>query len=219
VRTARGATAREFGRDPLAARAGRIETRRDPNGNDAAGESLWATRAAQFLVVKTEKANPSYVSNLLIMSTRFDTHEVVNQPPPLSGYDVFGGDAALSEALAREGAGWAVDELHALGRQAGSEVAQELGRRANENPPVLVTHDRYGNRVDRVRYHPAYHELMTAAVGHGLHGAPWADPRAGAHVARAAKIIVWYQVDGGHICPISMTYSVVPALRHAPGVA
>jgi putative acyl-CoA dehydrogenase len=153
------------------------------------------------------------------MSTRFDTHEVVNQPPPLSGYDVFGSDAALSEAVAREGAGWAVDELRALGMQAGSEVAQEQGRRANENPPVLLTHDRYGNRVDRVRYHPAYHELMAAAVGHGLHAAPWADPRAGAHVARAAKVIVWYQVDGGHICPISMTYSVVPALRHAPGVA
>jgi alkylation response protein AidB-like acyl-CoA dehydrogenase len=84
---------------------------------------------------------------------------------------------------------------------------------------VLVTHDRYGNRVDRVRYHPAYHELMTTAVGNGLHAAPWADARAGAHVARAAKIIVWYQVDGGHICPISMTYSVVPALRHAPGLA
>ncbi|HEY5013001.1 MAG TPA: isovaleryl-CoA dehydrogenase [Acidimicrobiia bacterium] len=153
------------------------------------------------------------------MTTRFETHEVVNQPPPLSGYDGFGADAALVEAVGREGAGWAVEELHELGRQAGSFRALELGRQANENPPVLRTHDRYGNRVDVVSYHPAYHELMTVAVGNGLHAAPWAEARAGAHVARAAKVITWYQVDGGHICPISMTYSVVPALRHAPDLA
>jgi len=153
------------------------------------------------------------------MTTRFETHEVVNQPPPLAGYDVFGADAALAEAVAREGAPWAGDELHALGARAGSFEAQELGRRANENPPVLVAYDRYGNRVDRVRYHPAYHELMTTAIANGLHAAPWADARPGAHVARAAKVIVWYQVDGGHVCPISMTYSVVPALRHAPDLA
>jgi putative acyl-CoA dehydrogenase len=153
------------------------------------------------------------------MANRFDTHQVVNQPPPLTGYDTFGADAALVEAVERNGASWATDELRDLGRRAGGTEAQELGRRANENPPVLVTHDRYGNRVDRVRYHPAYHELMTAAIGNGLHAAPWADGRPGAHVARAAKIIVWYQVDGGHICPISMTYSVVPSLRHVPAIA
>ncbi len=153
------------------------------------------------------------------MASPLDTHEVFNQPPPLTGYDVFGADAALSDAVGRAGAAWAADELHELGRRAGSFDAQELGRRANENPPVLVTHDRYGNRVDRVRYYPAYHELMTTAIEHGLHAAPWADARAGAHVARAAKIIIWYQVDGGHVCPISMTYSVVPALRHAPALA
>jgi putative acyl-CoA dehydrogenase len=153
------------------------------------------------------------------MATRFETHEVVNQPPPLTGYNVFGADVALDEALEREHAAWAGTELLELGNRAGSFDAQELGRRANENPPVLLTHDRYGYRVDNVRYHPAYHELMTVAVANGLHAAPWADERDGAHVARAAKIIVWYQVDGGHICPISMTYSVVPALRHAPGIA
>jgi putative acyl-CoA dehydrogenase len=153
------------------------------------------------------------------MVSRFDTHEVFNQPPPLAGYNVFVDDAALAEALEREGGSWARDELHDLGTRAGSMDAQELGRQANQNPPVLHTHDRYGNRIDEVHYHPAYHELMRVAVGHGLNAAPWADDRAGAHVARAAKIIVWYQVDGGHICPISMTYSVVPALRHAPDIA
>jgi putative acyl-CoA dehydrogenase len=141
------------------------------------------------------------------------THEVLNQPPPLTGYDVFGADAALVEAVDREGAGWAVDELRQLGRRAGSPEAQELGRVANVYSPVLRTHDRYGNRIDVVDYHPAYHELMHTAIEHGLHAAPWSDGRAGAHVARAAKVITWYQVDGGHVCPISMTYSVVPALR------
>jgi putative acyl-CoA dehydrogenase len=153
------------------------------------------------------------------MANRFDTHEVVNQAPPLTGYDVFGADAALAGALERNGAAWATDELHDLGRRAGCFESQELGRRANENPPVLVTHDRYGHRVDRVRYHPAYHDLMTAAIGNGLHAAPWAEARPGAHVARAAKVIVWYQVDGGHVCPISMTYSVIPSLRHVPEIA
>ncbi len=146
------------------------------------------------------------------------THEVLNQPPPLEGYDVFSADAALGEAVEREGAGWARPDLERLGARAGSAPAQELGRLANVNAPVLHTHDRYGNRIDVVEYHRAYHELMSTAVREGLHAGPWADPRPGAHVARAAKIIVWYQVDAGHICPVSMTYSVVPALRHQPDV-
>jgi putative acyl-CoA dehydrogenase len=153
------------------------------------------------------------------MATAFDTHEVTNQPPPLAGHDVFGSDRALVEAARREGAGWATAELHQLGALAGLPESQEWGRQANANPPTLRTHDRYGHRLDVVDYHPAYHELMSVSVGHGLHAAPWADERDGAHVARAAKVITWYQVDGGHICPISMTYSVVPALRHQPSLA
>jgi putative acyl-CoA dehydrogenase len=147
------------------------------------------------------------------------THDVVNQVPPLAGYDVFGADSALVEALDREGARWAVDELHELGRLAGTDATLELGRVAEANRPVLQTHDRYGNRIDVVEYHPAYHQLMTTAIAHGLHAAPWTDGRPGAHVARAAKVITWYQVDGGHICPISMTYSVIPALRHNASLA
>ena len=150
---------------------------------------------------------------------RSDTHVVVNQAPPLEGYDVFSADPALCEGLVREGAGWARPELERLGVLAGSAPSQELGRQANENPPVLHTHDRYGHRIDVVEYHPAYHQLMTTALAHGLHSGPWAEPRPGAHVARAAKVIVWYQVDAGHICPVSMTYAVVPALRHQPEVA
>jgi putative acyl-CoA dehydrogenase len=147
------------------------------------------------------------------------THEVLNQPPPLEGYDVFAADAALVEATEREGAGWAVEDLSALGRLAGSPEAIVWGFEANRHTPELRTHDRFGNRVDEVAYHPAYHELMQVSVGHGLAGAPWAVDRPGAHVARAAGFITWQQVDPGHLCPVSMTYSVVPALRHQPDLA
>ena len=153
------------------------------------------------------------------MVGQFDTHDVFNQAPPLEGYDVFAADRALGEAVDREGAAWARPELGALGLLAGSAGAQELGRLANEHGPALHTHDRYGHRIDVVEYHPAYHDLMRTSLAHGLHAGPWSDPRAGAHVARAAKVIVWYQVDAGHICPVSMTYAVVPALRHQPEVA
>ncbi|MDG4797906.1 isovaleryl-CoA dehydrogenase [Micromonospora sp. WMMD1082] len=145
------------------------------------------------------------------------THEVFNQVPPLAGHDV-ADDPALLDGLVREGAGWATSDLHALGRLAGTEQAAEHGRLANEHPPVLRTHDRYGHRVDEVEFHPSWHELMRTAVEHGLHAAPWADERAGAHVARAAKFYTW-RPDAGHGCPISMTYAAVPALRHAPELA
>jgi putative acyl-CoA dehydrogenase len=140
------------------------------------------------------------------------THEVLNQAPPLTGYDV-ADDPVVLDGLRREGAGWAEAELHELGRRAGSEQAQEWGRLANEHPPVLRTHDRFGHRIDEVEFHPAWHELMGVAVGSGLHAAPWADPRPGSHVARAAKFYVWGSTDEGHTCPITMTYAVVPALR------
>jgi putative acyl-CoA dehydrogenase len=146
------------------------------------------------------------------------THIVTNQVPPLVDHDV-ADDPALIEGVRREGAGWAEGELHELGRLAGTARAQEWGRLADENEPVLRTHDRYGNRIDEVEYHPAYHELMTVAVEYGLHAAPWRDPRPGAHVARAARFHTWSQVESGHGCPISMTYAVVPALRHNSSLA
>ncbi|GDY32241.1 acyl-CoA dehydrogenase family protein [Gandjariella thermophila] len=141
------------------------------------------------------------------------THEVTNQVPPLVGHDV-SDDPALLAALAAHGADRAVPEVRELGLLAGTEQAQEWGRVANANPPVLHTHDRYGHRVDEVEFHPYWHELMRVAVAHGLHAAPWRDDRPGAHLARAAKFLVWSQVEAGHGCPISMTYAAVPALRH-----
>ncbi len=148
------------------------------------------------------------------------THDVENQPPPLADYDVYGCDVALVDAVERVAGASVHDDLHALGQRAGSSEAQRWGELANANPPVLHTHDRYGNRIDRVEYHPAYHELMRVAIANGLHAAPWGpDAGPGAHAARAAKMIVWSQVDAGHTCPISMTYSVLPALRHQPELA
>jgi putative acyl-CoA dehydrogenase len=146
------------------------------------------------------------------------THEVTNQVPPLVGRDI-ASHPALSEGLRREGAAWAEAEVRELAELAGGPVAQEWGRLANEHPPVLRTHDRYGNRVDEVDYLPQYHELMRTAVEHGLHAAPWAEDRVGAHVARAAKVMAWGVADAGHLCPISMTYAVVPALRTTPELA
>ena len=147
------------------------------------------------------------------------THEVVNQPPPLVDYNVFEADTVLGEAVRREGADWNLERITAVGEYAGSAAAQELGRLANENPPKLRTHDRYGNRVDVPEFHPAWHELMTKAVGYELHSSPWQDPRPGAHVARGAAFMCMSQAEAGIGCPISMTYSVIPALRTQPELA
>jgi putative acyl-CoA dehydrogenase len=146
------------------------------------------------------------------------THEVFNQAPPLVDYDI-AEDAALLEALTREGAGWATGDLHRLGKLGGTEQAQRWADEANRYEPRLVTHDRYGRRVDEVEFHPSWHRLLEVAVGAGLAAAPWSDDRPGAHVARAAGLYTWSQVEAGHSCPISMTYAVVPALRAAPELA
>ncbi|BDE07312.1 DNA alkylation response protein [Vulcanimicrobium alpinum] len=147
------------------------------------------------------------------------THEVTNQPPPLAEYNAAASDAALLEGLEREAAGWDGDGLLALGARAGSAEAIGWGFDANRHAPELRTHDRYGHRIDEVAFHPAWHRLMETAVAHGLHGAPWREPRAGAHAARMARFYVWSQVESGHGCPISMTYAAVPVLRRRPDLA
>jgi len=146
------------------------------------------------------------------------SHEVTNQPPPLVGHDA-ADDPVLLAGLEREGAGWVADEVHRLGRLAGSAEAQQWADQANRVEPVLHTHDRYGHRIDEVEFHPAYHRLMEVAVGAGLAAAPWADVRTGVHVARAAGFMVWSGLEAAHGCPVSMTYSVVPALRNQPDLA
>ncbi|HEX6196801.1 MAG TPA: acyl-CoA dehydrogenase family protein [Jiangellaceae bacterium] len=147
------------------------------------------------------------------------THSVTNQAPPLVGYDVFSADAALGEAVTRHGGVTAVPELSALGKFAGTEQVREWAEAADTHPPQLRTHDRYGNRIDEVAFHPAWHELMSVAVEHGLHAAPWRSADPAAHVTRAAAFVVWSQVEFAHMCPISMTYAAVPALRVDPEIA
>lgn len=146
------------------------------------------------------------------------THEVLNQPPPLVDYNLFDTDLALRDGLCREGGGWAEERARALGAVAGSE-ALAWGTLANAYLPVLRTHDRFGNRIDEVEFHPAWHHLMGLAVRHGIHALPWREPKPGSHVARAALFFIQSQVEAGHGCPISMTYAAIPALRHQPDVA
>ncbi len=143
-----------------------------------------------------------------------DTHVVTNQVPALEDHNP-ATSPVLTEAIVREGGEWGLEEIATLGALSGTAQAQRWGELADRNRPVLHTHDRTGHRVDEVEFDPAYHELMRTAITHGLHAAPWADDRPGAHVVRAAKTSVWTP-EPGHICPISMTYAVVPALRHNP---
>ncbi|MFF7199625.1 acyl-CoA dehydrogenase family protein [Streptomyces sp. NPDC008141] len=148
------------------------------------------------------------------------THTVTNQAPPLVGYDVYTSDRALTEAVERHVAPGLLDEareeLSELGRSAGSAQAQEWGTQANENPPKLRTHDRYGNRIDEVDFHPAWHRLLGHGVTSGLTNA-WGRPAG--HVRRAAGFLVWTQAEPGHGCPLSMTHAAVPALRTDPALA
>lgn len=145
--------------------------------------------------------------------------EVQNQPPPLEPCNLFASDACLREAVRRERADWAADGLTMLGATLGKPETIKLGFDANRYPPDLRTHDRYGHRIDEVEFHPAWHELMAIALRAGLHSSPWADPKAGAHVARAAGTYMLTQVESGVYCPIAMTYGSVPTLRQAPEVA
>ncbi|MGW5035668.1 acyl-CoA dehydrogenase family protein [Streptomyces nigra] len=148
------------------------------------------------------------------------THSVTNQPPPLTGYDAYTADRALVEAVERHLPPALRDEadgeLSALGRACGSAQVQEWGVQANENPPRLRTHDRYGHRIDEVDFHPSWHRLLGKGVSAGLTAA-WTRP--GGQVRRAAAFVLWTQVDAGNCCPLSMTHAAVPALRTDPELA
>ncbi|MBL0290611.1 MAG: isovaleryl-CoA dehydrogenase [Betaproteobacteria bacterium] len=148
-----------------------------------------------------------------------DTHAVVNVARELGDYNLYLEDMALQEAVRREGAAGAQDDLAAFGRLAGAADYRALGVLANRFAPELETHDRFGNRIDLVTFHPAYHALMKTSIEHGLHSSPWTDPGPGAHVARAARSYLHAQVEAGHGCPITMTFAAVPSLRATPALA
>ncbi|QRK06665.1 isovaleryl-CoA dehydrogenase [Archangium violaceum] len=148
----------------------------------------------------------------------FITHQVTNQAPPLT-YDAWATDTVLREAIAREGGAWAEAELAKYGPLVGGELMQ-LGFTANENKPKFRPFDRYGNRLDEVEFHPAYHRLMELAIAHGVPNFAWRhEDRPGAHVARMALFYLHNQADQGTSCPLTMTYASVPALRRQPEIA
>ena len=147
------------------------------------------------------------------------THEVFNQSPPLVDVNLYRGDSALRDAVRRHGGGWDEEALDEQGARTGSAEVIEWGFLANAHPPRFESHDRQGRRVDIVRYHDAYHRLMEQALSLGLHARPWAEPRPGAHVTRAALYYLQAQVEAGHGCPVTMTFAAVPTLRLTPSVA
>lgn len=145
--------------------------------------------------------------------------DVTNQPPPLENYNLLSSDMVLGEALARENAGWAAASLAMLGRQLGTAEMIAAGTDANRRAPELKIYDRYGHRLDEVEFHQSWHTLLGLALEAGLHTAPWAEPRKGAHVARAAGCFMLAQIESGVYCPVSMTYASVATLKHAPAIA
>ncbi|WP_323845177.1 acyl-CoA dehydrogenase family protein [Microbulbifer magnicolonia] len=147
------------------------------------------------------------------------THQVFNQTPPLTGHNLYAGDAALRDAVQHNGGHWAEDDLQRYGEVCGRPEMIQRGFDANEFKPIFEPHDRVGNRVDLVRYHPAYHQLMQLALSEGLHSSPWTDPKPGAHVARAAKYYLHSQLEAGHGCPVTMTFASVPSIRLTPELA
>ena len=149
-------------------------------------------------------------------SMRLRTHDVTNQPPDFTGLDLYTTDVALREAALREGGDWLDTPLRDLGEAVGSERVLDLGELANRHPPELIAFDRYGRRIDEVRFHPSYHELMKLAMDHGIHDIAWRGDRPGGHVGHAAMLALFAQAEAGTMCPINMTYASVPALRADP---
>src|ERR1700733_14152352 len=157
---------------------------------------------------------------MTIVDVTNPARDVFNQAPPLQPTNLFEIDSALREGLEREGGDWGIERAREAGAVAGSIEALEHGRRAERNVPILRTHDRYGNRVDEVELDPSWHWLLGGAVERGIHSLPWREPKAGAHVVRAALFMLWSNADAGVMCPVSMTYAAVPALRDgAPELA
>ncbi|WP_066966190.1 isovaleryl-CoA dehydrogenase [Microbulbifer sp. Q7] len=148
-----------------------------------------------------------------------NTHQVFNQPAPLHGHNLYAGDTALREAVTRYGGHWGEDDLQRYGEVCGRPEWIERGFQANHYKPEFEPHDRVGNRIDQVNYHPAYHQLMQLAMSEGLHASPWTDPKPGAHVVRAAKYYLHSQVESGHGCPVTMTFASLPSIQLSPALA
>lgn len=147
------------------------------------------------------------------------THDVDNQPPWRVDVDEYTSNAPLVAAVEAFGAGWADAELRRAGALVGSAHFQRDAELANIHTPVAQPHDRWGFRLDEVEYDPSYHRVIRDAVAHGAHTSAWAEPRPGAHAARAAMFMLFAQVEPGHACPISMTHAAVASVRDSPWIA
>lgn len=141
-----------------------------------------------------------------------------NQPPPLLPRNLFTTDPALTAAVRRE-AEWAMSRLKAFGSLMGSVELYRTGFRANEHPPRLHTHDRFGERIDEVEFHPAYDDVLRTSIEHRVHNLSWQERRKGSHVARAGLIMLAAQNEFGHTCPIGMTHAAIPVIERQPELA
>lgn len=147
---------------------------------------------------------------------QWPTHEVSNQVPELHDYNIFTSDTVLADGVGREQAGWHEQSLTRFGAELGSREVMRLAELANRHLPELITHDRFGNRTDRVEFHPSWHELLRLLRREGLHALPWIQPKAGAQVARAAGYFMHSQVEAGSLCPTTMTFASIPVLEKEP---
>jgi len=141
-----------------------------------------------------------------------------NQPPLLVDYNLLATDIALTEGIKREGADWHMPALYLLGAQLGSADVQALAEQANRHTPELATHDRFGNRIDVIEFHPAWHSLLSLLRASGMQALPWQQPRAGVYVARAAGFFLHAQVDAGSLCPVTMSFAAIPLMQQEPAL-
>lgn len=146
------------------------------------------------------------------------THDVTNMPPPIGDQDLWAADIALREGVERHGGGWGTARLAALGQLAGREEIFEKADEANRNPPALAAYDRFGQRLNSVKFHPAYHELMQLALTHELPNFAWRHPQTGSQVIHAAQTYLFGQAEGGVLCPMAMSYAAIPALKATPEI-
>jgi putative acyl-CoA dehydrogenase len=158
------------------------------------------------------------------MNSQFDDDgkantRALNQSSPLANYNLYKTNQALQTAVKRYDADWASEELSRFAQHLGLSETIELANLANKNAPVLCTFDRFGNRIDEVEFHPAWHQLLAAAISQGIHASPWSDPKKGAHVARAAACLMQTEIESGVQCPTTMTYGSVPTIRQNADLA
>ncbi|SLN21838.1 Putative acyl-CoA dehydrogenase AidB [Pseudoruegeria aquimaris] len=136
-----------------------------------------------------------------------------NQPPIRPAGNLLTQDVAACDGLGATAGG-----LVALGGWLDSAEAREMARAANRFAPELHLFDRGGRRLDEVRFHPGYHGLLGNGLEAGYAASAWEGAAAG-HLAHAAMVYLFSQVEPGVCCPMTMTYAAVPALEGSPAAA